>query len=172
MGVKDLLKDSLAHMAWADAVALQVWAKSKVKEDQELRERWDHLAGVQAAFIAMLSDGDPSWDPNKALPDFEALKARSQTNHAEYAKLIKGFSDEALQVTMRIPWFPDPPCVITKAEAFQQAFMHTQHHRGQMMTRLKDQGAEAKNVDFIIWLWKGKPEPRWDWTTAGGDPSF
>jgi uncharacterized damage-inducible protein DinB len=39
--------------------------------------------------------------------------------------------------------------------------MHTQHHRGQLMTRLKDFGGDPKNVDWIIWLWKGRPEARW-----------
>ena len=27
---------------------------------------------------------------------------------------------------------------------------------------LKDLGGEPKNVDWIIWLWKGRPEARWD----------
>ena len=54
-------------------------------------------------------------------------------------------------------WFPDPPCIITVAEALVQVAMHSQHHRGQLMTRLKDFGGEPKNVDWIIWLWKQKP---------------
>jgi hypothetical protein len=29
------------------------------------------------------------------------------------------------------------------------------------MTRLKDLGGEPKNVDWIIWLWKQKPQARW-----------
>ena len=35
--------------------------------------------------------------------------------------------------------------------------MHSQHHRGQCMTRLKDFGGEPKDVDWLIWLWKQKP---------------
>ncbi len=63
---------------------------------------------------------------------------------------------------MRIPWFPDPPCIVTVAEALVQVAMHSQHHRGQCMTRLKDLGGEPKDVDWIIWLWKQKPEGRWN----------
>ena len=48
------------------------------------------------------------------------------------------------------------------AEALVQVAMHTQHHRGRLMTRLKDFGGEPKNVDWIIWLWKGKPTGRWE----------
>ena len=29
-------------------------------------------------------------------------------------------------------------------------------------SRLKDLGGEPKNVDWIIWLWKQKPEARWE----------
>ena len=29
------------------------------------------------------------------------------------------------------------------------------------MARLKALGAAPKNVDYIIWLWKQKPEARW-----------
>jgi len=47
-------------------------------------------------------------------------------------------------------------------EALVQVAMHTQHHRGQCMTRLKDFGGEPKNVDWIIWLWKQKPSARWE----------
>ena len=43
--------------------------------------------------------------------------------------------------------------------------MHSQHHRGQCMTRLKDFGGEPKNVDWIIWLWKQKPPARWDFSS-------
>jgi hypothetical protein len=35
---------------------------------------------------------------------------------------------------VQIPWFQDPPCLITVAQALVQAAMHTQHHRGQLMT--------------------------------------
>ena len=73
---------------------------------------------------------------------------------ASHATALK---PEDLSRTVQIPWFPDPPCIITVAEALVQVAMHSQHHRGQCMTRLKDLGGEPKNVDWIIWLWKQKP---------------
>ena len=51
---------------------------------------------------------------------------------------------------------------MTALECIILAFDHVEHHRGQCMTRLKDFGGEAKNVDWIIWLWKQKPEAKWD----------
>lgn len=55
----------------------------------------------------------------------------------------------------------DPPCLIPVSDVLLQVCLHTQHHRGQNMTRLKALGAAPKNVDYIIWLWKQRPEPRW-----------
>ncbi len=47
-------------------------------------------------------------------------------------------------------------------EALVQVCLHTQHHRAQNMTRLKSLGVSPKNVDYIIWLWKQKPEGLWE----------
>jgi uncharacterized damage-inducible protein DinB len=99
--------------------------------------------------------------PDRPPPSFEDLKARAEASHAGLRDFAAALRPESLSVTVRVPWFPDPPCVITVAEALVQVAMHTQHHRGQCMTRLKDFGGEPKNVDWIIWLWKQKPQARW-----------
>ncbi len=92
---------------------------------------------------------------------FDDLNALAQTCHAGLNEFAAGLTPETLDRNVRVPWFPDPPCIITAGEAMVQVAMHSQHHRGQCMTRLKDLGGEPKNVDWIIWLWKQKPAPRW-----------
>ena len=99
--------------------------------------------------------------PDGPPPSFEELKARAESSHAGLRDFAAALRPESLSTSVRVPWFPDPPCVITVAEALVQVAMHTQHHRGQCMTRLRDFGGEPKNVDWIIWLWKQKPRARW-----------
>ena len=70
-------------------------------------------------------------------------------------------ADAGLGRQVVIPWFAGPPCRITVDEALTQVAMHTQHHRGQLMTRLKALGGRPLNVDYIIWAWKQRPEGRW-----------
>ena len=89
------------------------------------------------------------------------MKARAQTCHAGLRDFAAALDPAGLERTVRIPWFPEPPCVISVAQALVQLAMHSQHHRGQCMTRLKDFGGEPKNVAWIIWLWKQKPAARW-----------
>ncbi len=156
------LRDLLAHSEWANAVFFHAWGKSSAREHEELRRRIRHMNGVQAGFLSVLRGealDQPTDDPP---PDYAALKARAQWSHSGLRQLVQDLDMPGLARTVRIPWFPDPPCVIRVDEALLQVAMHNQHHRGQLMTRLKDFGGEPKNVDWIIWLWKNRPEGRWE----------
>ncbi len=155
------LRDLLAHAEWANAVFFHTWGKSPARDHEELRRRVAHIVGVQQGFLSILRGEPPGFPPDGPPPSLEELKSRAEAGHAGLRDFAAGLSEEALSRTVRIPWFPDPPCVISVAEALVQVAMHTQHHRGQCMTRLRDQGGEPKNVDWIIWLWKQKPAGRW-----------
>jgi uncharacterized damage-inducible protein DinB len=155
------LRDLLAHAEWANAVFFHAWGKSPARDHEEMRQRVGHIIGVQQGFLSILRGEAPGGPPGGPPPSFDALKARAETCHADLRDVLANLQPEGLARTVRIPWFPDPPCVITVAQALVQVAMHTQHHRGQCMTRLKDFGGEPKNVDWIIWLWKEKPQPRW-----------
>ena len=166
------LRDLLNHMAWADGVFFHAWSKGP-REDGELRERWSHVVGTATLFTGILrGENDLPWDKilagevrapwlDQPLKSFDDLKAMTQANHVKLAATLASWDDASLERQVRIPWFPEPPCVISAAEALLQAVLHTQHHRGQCMTRLKDKNGKNSNVDYIIWLWKGRPEARW-----------
>jgi len=157
-----LLRELMDHAEWANAVFFHAWGRSPARDHEEMRRRVGHIIGVQQGFLSVLRGEAPGSPPSGPPPSFEALKERACTSHAGLRDFAAGLDSEALSRTVRIPWFPDPPCVITVAEALVQVAMHTQHHRGQCMTRLKDFGGEPKNVDWIIWLWKQKPQGRWE----------
>jgi uncharacterized damage-inducible protein DinB len=150
----------LNHQAWADAVFFYTWQASGALEDEDLRSRTDHMVSTQEAFLQVLK-GEAVVYPERPLPGFPALKARCETGHQVLKALGRGLDDASLAKLVRIPWFPDPPCVIPVSDALLQVCLHSQHHRGQCMARLRALGAAPKNVDYIIWLWKQKPEPRW-----------
>ncbi len=155
------LRDLMAHGEWANAVFFHAWGQSPARDHEELRRRLDHLVGVQQGFLSILR-GDPPGVPKGGPPrTFDELKARAQTGHAGMNDFTATLDNEGLSRPVRIHWFPDPPCIITVSEALVQVAMHSQHHRGQCMTRLKDFGGEPKDVDWIIWLWKQKPAARW-----------
>jgi uncharacterized damage-inducible protein DinB len=155
------LRELMGHAEWANAVFFHTWGKSPARDHEELRQRVGHIIGVQHGFLSVLRGEAPGSPPGGPPPSYDDLKARAVACHAGLRDYVSALPAEALAEKVRIPWFPDPPCVITRSEALVQAAMHSQHHRGQCMTRLKDFGGEPKNVDWIIWLWKQKPEARW-----------
>jgi uncharacterized damage-inducible protein DinB len=155
------LRDLTFHSEWANAVFFHAWGKSTARDHEEMRTRVGHIIGVQEAFLSILKGEQPSRPFGGPPPTFEELKARAEASHAGLSDLTTTLNSEALSRTIHIPWFPDPPCIITLGQALVQAAMHTQHHRGQCMTRLRDFGGEPKNVDWIIWLWQQKPKARW-----------
>lgn len=156
------LHDLIAHAEWANAVFFHAWGKSPARDHEEMRRRADHIVGVQQGFLAMLRGEPPGGPPDGPPASFDEVKARAVTGHAGLRDFAAQLAPEGLTRTIRVAWFPDPPCIITVAETLVQVALHTQHHRGQCMTRLKDFGGEPVNVDWIIWLWKKKPAGRWD----------
>ena len=50
-----------------------------------------------------------------------------------------------------------PAGVHTIGESVLQVFLHTQHHRGQVCMRMREVGVVPPTIDFIVWLWAGRP---------------
>ncbi len=155
------LRDLMAHAEWANAVFFATWSKSEARDHEDLRHRMDHIVVVLEAFLLMLDGKPPVVPSNGPPPSHTDLKARAEDAHRRWRDFAANLNPELLSRTVQIPFFPDPPCVITTAQALVQVALHTQHHRGQCMTRLKDYGGEPMNVDWIIWLWLQKPVAEW-----------
>jgi uncharacterized damage-inducible protein DinB len=49
-----------------------------------------------------------------------------------------------------MPWIPGARP--TLAEALMQVVMHSQNHRGQCLSRLRELGAAPPTLDFIRWV--------------------
>lgn len=158
----DHLRDMFRHMAWADAVWFQTWSKSGFQEDPDLLQRMQHTADVQGAFLMVLRGEEVLFPGEPPVPEFHRLRELTRGNHAAFDAMFRAMDPDTILQTVLVPWFPGPPCHVTVAEALTQVAMHTQHHRGQFMTRLKALGGKPQNVDFIIWAWKQRPEGRWE----------
>ncbi|HMP03907.1 MAG TPA: DinB family protein, partial [Gemmatales bacterium] len=145
-----LLRNLLAHCEWANGVFFHAWGKSPARDHEEMRRRLDHLVGVQQGFLAVFRGERPGGPPDGPPDSYDGLKARAQTCHAGLAVFAAGLTPDGLTRPVHIPWFGEPPLHIAVADALVQLCMHSQHHRGQCMTRLKDHGGEPKNVDYIV----------------------
>jgi uncharacterized damage-inducible protein DinB len=176
----DTLRELMRHMEWADA---SVWRAVRTHppavQDERLRTLLPHLHGVQRAFLAMWT-GKPL-DSLPSAPAAVDLVAEERAVRAYYQDLhpaVAGFGDAALQRPIVTPGLKHyeqqmgrrlrPP---TLAETILQVASHSTYHRGQVNARLREVGGEPPLVDYIAWIWFGRPAPEWTAPAApGGQP--
>src|SRR5713101_6905667 len=145
-----VLQDLYGHQAWADAEHWRAMAAhAPAREDQALHHRLHHLHLVQRSFIWAVGDRTATFAFSKAddFKTFDDLKAFARDSHAIINQFVEGVTDTQLAQNVSIPWFKDPPLTITVGEALTQCAMHSQWHRGQNATRLRELGATPPTVD-------------------------
>jgi uncharacterized damage-inducible protein DinB len=160
-----LVFDLLAHQAWADAEHWRaLGAHPSAQDDPALRNRLHHLHLVQRAFTWTVGDRSTPFEGSKPedFPTFAALMSFAREGHAGFDRLLPGLTESRLREKVAIPWFKDPPLTLTVGEALTQCAMHSQWHRGQNATRLRELGITPPTIDLIVWYWKGRPARAWD----------
>jgi len=163
------LKDMFRHMYWADA---QVWnavmSTPDAERNNKLRTQLFQIHTAQYAF------GQVWLKKPLEIPDLD--KFRSLKEIAEWAsksqdlleQFFKNVGEEDLDQPVELPWahrleevFGKKPSASTLAETMIQVTSHSSHHRGQVCTSIRESGGEPPLIDFIAWVWFGKPRAQW-----------
>jgi uncharacterized damage-inducible protein DinB len=163
VAVNSTLRDLIDHQLWADAQhwdAIEAYAPAAA--DTALRARLHHLHLVQRAFAWIVTDRSTAFEFSKPeeFTSIADLRAFARGSHQRIVGCRDGLSDARLADAIDIPWFKDPPLTTTVGEALTQMAMHSQWHRGQNATRLRELGTEPPTVDLIVWYWRGRPSVR------------
>ena len=161
----ETLSDLYRHQEWADA---ELWraceAHPQALADKALWERLHHIHLVQRFFLAVARGDDlfagKITKPEDYVPP-AALRAHAETYHTEVMTFLDGADESALKRTVNIPWFKDPPLDLPVEQGLLQAALHSHYHRAQNVTRLRELGGVPPLTDYIVWLWKGKPDAQW-----------
>ena len=154
------------HMEWADAI---VWrAVLAAPADATAREKLHHIHLTQHAFLSIWSAKEPSYIALSAFTDDESLIRWGRGAHDEIRNVIAKLDDSQLDRPIDLPWarrivarLGVEPAAVTLHETLMQLPQHSTYHRGQVNMRLRQIGLESVNVDYIMWLWKARPEARW-----------
>lgn len=162
------LRDLYQHMQWADAtVWVLVISSENAQKDSKLQEYFYHLHVAQYAFLRAWR-GEAREDP---YPKFDNSKDLMLWGKAYYSDLfthLKNVSEEDLLKEMILPWstmvekrLGMVPKGTNLSETMLQVAMHSQYHRGQINSRLREVGGDPPLVDYIAWVWLGRPSPNW-----------
>jgi uncharacterized damage-inducible protein DinB len=167
MDTKTLI-DLYKHMEWADAAVWTAVLESEpASADPKLKEYFTHLHIVQRAFLLMWRKEDlPS-----SFPEFSELKqvlTWARKTYGEGISQLEAMRDPGLSEPLPLPWakmveqtIGKPPQENSIGETALQVIMHSMYHRGQINARLKALEGKPPLVDYICWVWLGRPHPAW-----------
>ena len=161
--------DVFLHMECADA---QVWSavldSEVAKSDDQVLKTLHHIHESQHAFLnAWLDRPFQRWK----LEEFEgpsALAIWGKEFHISVRPFVEELNDDLMGAELVLPWakyFSDAlghePEPTTLRETLHQLPSHSMHHRGQVASRLRELGETPPLMDFIVWVWGGRPTPSW-----------
>jgi|SRR6185369_15280566 len=164
-----IIKDLYQHMEWADAsVWRHVLSSASARDDQQLKGLFHHLHLVQHAYLR-------AWRGEFRDADFPAfatapaLMAWGRTFYPSCADYLEGMTDDSLAQLFPLPWagivtkeLGRPPEPSTLGELMLQVPLHSHYHRGQINSRLRATGGEPPKVDYVAWVWLGRPAAEWE----------
>jgi uncharacterized damage-inducible protein DinB len=165
----ELLRELFRHMEWADAMVWRaVLAHPDAGRDSQLAGWLLHIHSVQRAFLHIWTDRPVSFRELSDFPGLAALQEWAVPYYEEARQFLATLDASALERPVTMPWvrefeertgraFAEP----TLAETIFQVTSHSTYHRGQVNARLRAVGGEPPLVDFIAWIWLGKPAPAW-----------
>ena len=164
----ELLRQLYAHMEWADA---RVWSEVLKTAgswgDPWLRDKLFHIHDTQQAFLSLWTHR-----PRRTLGDVGPLVAvydRARPYYATARRFLDAASARALAAPVPDAFcermqqhFDQPRGDVTLGATAFHVVAHTTHHRGQVMTRVREHGGVPPLVDYLIWVWSGSPVAEWD----------
>jgi len=164
-----VLLDLFDHMESADAA---VWRatlnRPAAVADAQLCKYLLHASSVQRAFLDAWKSRPFTFRDNFDAVHLEDELAAVRAYYPEARAFIAALDGNALKGTIRLPWVgwieqqsKQTLAPTTLGETILQVISHSTHHRAQANTRLRTVGAEPPMVDYIAWLWRGRPKPEW-----------
>ena len=166
MSVLNHLRDLFTHMYWANAKVWEIILKTPdAQKHEKLKSIIYHYHVTQYAFYHIWM-GLPMEFPK--MEDFKTMSDMADWA-AKYQELVipfmNGLKEEDLNSIVKIPWSerlakvlgkdPEPS---TLAETLFHVPAHSAYHRGQVNALIRTAGGEPPLVDFIVWVWLGKPK--------------
>lgn len=156
-------------MHWADGRVWKAVLESPVAaSDVNLRDRLYHSSYTQRAFLQVWTQGPLPPFNSREFATARELEPWVRPYHAEVAAYLETLDDSRMSEPMGVPWerlfekaLGKKPAPATFGETLFQVTAHTNYHRGQINTRLRQLDVKTPEVDYIAWVWIGKPAPEW-----------
>jgi uncharacterized damage-inducible protein DinB len=151
----EVLQEMERQQVWADAAHWQtIRENSTLREDAEMRTRLNHMLTTLKLLTALARGETPDPSGMKEIDSIEELEAAMGKAHGDLAATLESAN---LNQMIALPRGPKGPFEAPVGVLLLQAITHSQHHRGQNASRMRQLGAKPPMTDFIIWYALGRP---------------
>jgi uncharacterized damage-inducible protein DinB len=155
----------LQHMQWADA---EVWKKilnfPDSENDERIKKLLYHLHQVQYAFYFLWNDLPMEIPKPEEFSDLKSIAKWGLDCQQKLNEFLSSAKANEKEKILQIPWsvflerkIKQKVVPATLEETMLQVASHSSYHRGQINTRFRELGGDPASVDFIVWIWLGKP---------------
>lgn len=162
------LLDLYEYMAWADA---EVWravlACEAAAGDARIQDLLQHMYMAGKVYLRVWR-GEPA---DEAPPEWDTATEVCAWGRAyleEVREFVATRTEEAIREPMPASWmqrlegYIGPAAgPVTLGDTMAQVPLHSQHHRGQVCTRLRELGVAPPLIDYVVWVWQGRPQAAW-----------
>jgi uncharacterized damage-inducible protein DinB len=158
------------HMAWADSKLWQSVLKlASANSDSTLKNLLYHIHTVQRAFFNIWTEQLLEFPKETDFPELSAMAKWGYEYYQQLNEYLKTLNENELNKIIDVPWAKrlekfvgKTPVSPSLEETMLQVTMHSAYHRGQANARLRELEGEPQLIDFIVWIWQGKPGAEWD----------
>jgi uncharacterized damage-inducible protein DinB len=169
------LSELARHMEWADATVWKSVLAGDMSDDSALADLLHHIHLVQHIFCQAWNAEPFTVRERAEFDTVETLAAWGRSAHRQVQAFLLATDSQQLDRELRLPWASHfeqhsqrDAQPHTVAESMLQVALHTAHHRGQVCRQLRQLGGEPPLIDFIVWLWAGRPPADWTYLERPG----
>src|ERR1022692_4003187 len=162
----DVLLEMARHQAWADAAHWRILRENAtLLEDEEIRTRLNHMSMALKMLSSLARGETPDVAGMKEVDSIDDLEASMGKTHRDleasmgktHRDLVATLESTDLDKMIALPRGPKGPFEAPAGVLLLQALTHSQHHRGQNASRMRQLGATPPMTDFVIWYALGRP---------------
>ena len=151
----EVLLDLARHQAWADAAHWKILRENAgLLEDAEIRTRLNHMLMALKMLTTLARGETPDAGRMNEINSIDELQASMAKAQGDLAAALESAD---LDKMVSLPRGPKGPFEAPAGVLLLQALTHSQHHRGQNASRMRQLGATPPMTDFVIWYALGRP---------------
>ena len=163
-----LFRELYRHMEWADArVWSAVTSSDAASSSEKILQKLRHIHRTQQFFLKVWRGEEIVFQKIEGTLADEYALVRQY--YGEIHPFVASVDESAFPRELSLPWADrfaqrsglEKASPTTLGDTLFQAVAHTNYHRGQANTLLRELGIEPPLVDYIAWLWLGKPDIAW-----------